>query len=81
MVQEHHGGGGGSGVSCRSEQQREEEKKASESQCVCPGSASVPGSRLGDLGCCAQGFSPSPRATAEAAGKPATGKAEHRKMG
>lgn len=41
----------------------------------------MPGSRLGNLGCCPQSFSPSPRTTAEAAGKPASGKAEHRKMG
>lgn len=36
----------------------------------------MPGSRLGNLGCCPQNFSPSPRTTAEAAGKPASGKAE-----
>lgn len=66
-------------MSCRSEQQGEE-KKASYSQCLCPGSATEPGSRLGNLGCSPKGFSFSPRATAETAGKPSAGKAEDMKL-
>lgn len=76
IFQEHHGR---SGVSCRSEQQGEE-KKASESQCVRPGSASEPGSRLGNLDRYPQGSSPSPWATTEAPGKPSAGKAECMKI-